>query len=184
MAINKIQPFPPIEIYNWDTDIKPEDYYSVLDKGKRAGVTLLKDEVGIMSDYGYNPNPFFDEWHQLLRKYMWNNFSEFIADRGMTDMTITSLWTQITKNDVWHPPHNHGVWDKQVRWSFVWYVDVNEKVHNGTRYYSTPNCNTEWISLPKQGKFFMWPSHVIHCQLPSHSSIDRAIISGNIELIQ
>ena len=181
MAINKVQPFPPVEIYNWDTDIKPEDYHSVLDK---SAVTLEEDELGILSDYELMPNPFFDEWVNLLKKYMGDNLHEFILDRGMSDMTIQAMWTQITKDNVWHPPHNHGVWDNQRRWSFVWYVDVDEKVHNGTRYYSTPNCDTEWIAAPKQGKFFMWPSDVIHCQLPSNSSIDRAIISGNIELIQ
>jgi hypothetical protein len=181
MAINKVQPFPPIEIYNWDTDIKPEDYYSVLDKSE---VTLEEDELGILSDYDLTPNPFFDDWLNLLRKYMSSNFSGFIADRGMTDMTFQSIWTQITKDNVWHPPHNHGVWDNGHRWSFVWYVDVDEKVHHGTRYYSAPNCDTEWVAQPKQGKFVMWPSDVIHCQLPSYSGIDRAIISGNIELIQ
>jgi len=42
----------------------------------------------------------------------------------------------------------------------------------------------EWVVDAKQGKFIMWPSNVIHCQLPSNSGIDRAIISGNIVLVK
>ncbi len=181
MKANKFNPFPPIDFYSWDTGIKPEDYHAILNESSHS---LEVDALGIRSDYELTPNPYFDEWLNLLKKYMGDNFREFILDREMTDMTFQSLWTQITKDNIWHPPHNHGVWDNRRRWSFVWYVDVNEKAHNGTRYYSTPNCDTEWIISPKQGKFIMWPSDVLHCQLPSNSSIDRAIISGNIELIK
>jgi len=183
MGANKYTPFPPIEFYVWDTDITPEDYYSTLNE---AGESLNTNPDGIRTEFGQEePSVFFDGWLNLLRKYMNHNFAEFIADRGASDMNFLALWTQITKDNVWHAPHNHGDQGPMMsRWSFAWYVDIDEKNHQGTRYYSYPNCDIEWVVDAKQGKFIMWPSDVLHCQLPSNSGIDRAIISGNIELVK
>jgi hypothetical protein len=183
--MKKYNPFPPVDFYVWDTDITPEDYYSILNEARQAGHNLKENPKGILTEYDQpNSSLFFDGWLKLLHKFMNHQFKEFINDSGAVDINILGLWTQITKDHVWHGPHNHGAWGNASNWSFAWYVDVDEKVHQGTRYYSTPMCVHEWVVDAKQGKFIMWPSNVIHCQLPSNSGIDRAIISGNIVLVK
>ena len=93
------------------------------------------------------------------------------------------VWTQQTMNDQHHGIHNHGEWENGSNWSWVWYIDVDPRFHKPTCYYNLPNCEEEWHAPIKEGRFVMWPSHLLHMQPASNVAKKRCILSGNLHVI-
>ena len=177
--MKKINPFTPITFYQWDTDVPRGDFDDIL---FMMHPHIKFDKCGIETDFHTDKRSLRNNtWSNFLKYHMENNLNDFLDDVKFKSYVPIDLWFQKTKGDVMHPPHTHGSWDSCTRWSFVWYIDVDEKIHKATRYYNQA-AEEEYIAEMKKGRFILWPSHVVHMQPASFSNVNRCILSGNIEL--
>lgn len=98
-------------------------------------------------------------------------------------MNIKEMWFQSTTNAQHHEAHIHGA-RGGVRLSFVWYIEFDPTVHRSTTFYC-PFRDPMTGKLIKsdipvdEGDLIVFPSSIVHEQLPSYSSVRRTIISFN-----
>lgn len=185
-----IEPFKPIRFYQFDSDASKAEYFEICDWLTRHRY-LEKDDQGMLTDY-HTQEPEFDTddnlkrceiWHKFVIKHMGTNLDQWAKDQGAKDLFLENIWTQQTSKQAYHGLHNHGSWEIGANWSFVWYIECDPKVHEPTRYCTYPNAEEEYKNDIKEGRFILWPSDLLHTQLPSFVEKRRCILSGNLHLI-
>ncbi len=183
------EPFTPIRFFEAIVPNHEEcrtEYHKIVEKLKAEGL-MTKEVNGPTGDDDTLTTDYFvlqDDkqetamklWHPFCMKYLHSTIVDFINDLDIKDLAFDALWSQISKGLQFHHPHNHG----DIGWSFVWYIDVDPNEHKSTVWYSPPPAYEVYQTKVVPNKIVIWPSHLIHYQPPSNSSIDRCIISGNI----
>ena len=182
--------FKPVHIYSGivkDNDNALEEYNKIIEDFDAKGITYICPESKMKTDYYGFDNPEeiaiqneeyrFNTWRQFCIKYLRDPLSFLLKELKINNLEFGGIWTQITKGMQLHHPHTHRGND----WSWVWYLDVDPSVHQGTVYYDPTNLNDHvYQAKIEQGKVLMWPSELLHYQPPSNSDIERRILSGNM----
>jgi len=185
-----IEPFKPIRFYQWDCPGSKQEYFEICEWLKQHSY-LEKGNEGMYTDYHTQESEFDTDnnanrcqiWHNFVLKYMGKNLDQWALDQGAEDLWLQNIWTQQTSKSAYHGLHNHGSWELGTNWSFVWYIECDPEVHEPTRYYSFPNAEEEYKNDIKEGRFILWPSDLLHTQLPSNVEKTRYILSGNVHLM-
>lgn len=125
-------------------------------------------------------------------------------DRKRISVHIVGAWCQITNGYRRHDIHNHG----NCSWSGVTYLDVDPDpqraahpvlgAENGvTRLYgptlprlggAAMDLGAAWMQdahldvIPQPGAVVVWPSFLLHQQLPYDGTRDRVVISFNAQI--
>lgn len=98
-----------------------------------------------------------------------------------SDLEITDMWFQQSQDQQRHSAHTHGA----VGLSCIWYLEFDAEVHKATKFYA-PYTNPldggtlEFVPDIEEGDLFVFPSYLLHEQIPSFAPKRRTIISFNI----
>lgn len=177
-------PFKPIQIYSNvvdNIDNATKNYREIIKDFKSKDLIEEVEPQQMWTDYYADESSCeyrMKTWSSFCEHYLGDSIDEFAKANDLTSLHIKEIWTQITKGGGTHHPHTHG----DVGWSFVWYIDIDEKEHKPTFYYNSNPPYNSWAPKLEKGKLLIWPSWLLHYQPPSNSDIDRCIISGNIRV--
>jgi hypothetical protein len=185
-----VEPFTPIKFYeaivpNHD-EVKVE-YYKIVNQLETENVMSRElngpagSDDSLLTDYFTEDKDYtYSIWQPFCMKYLQEPIRDFMKQVELNDLAFAGIWSQISNGLQFHHPHTHG----EVGWSFVWYIDVDPKVHKSTVWYAPPPADEIHQVKLEQNKIVIWPSWLLHYQPPSNSNVDRCIISGNIEPIK
>ena len=158
-----------------------------------AELAMLENCTPKSDRYGMNTD-FYDSYSFDLPKYcqkvldslknelkiIQNTFS---LQYPICTKTIAKMWFQSTANAQHHEAHTHGERGDE-KLSFVWYIEFDPTVHRSTTFYC-PFRDPVTGKLIKsdipvdEGDLVVFPSSIVHEQLPSYSNVRRTIISFN-----
>jgi|TARA_R100000479_G_scaffold136051_1_gene72859 hypothetical protein len=143
-----------------------------------------QDKDGIITDYHYNvKNKITPEYKEIVYKAITNAvmWTARGFDKDYRRLKIKDLWFQETSGPVYHPAHTHG----PLGLSGVLYVNYDPEIHKGTRLISPqlhPFDGTHIDEEPwvEEGNALIFPSYLMHEQLPSFSDKKRLIVAFNL----
>ena len=192
--MNAVNPFKPITIYEGivtNNHEAQQEYQQIIKELRQMDILVSEDEE-VELEYSHTPpmeTDYFasqteegweakmDYWGPFCEKYLKPLVTDVTEKEDCGELALDDVWTQITSGFMQHHPHDHG----DVGYSFVWYIDVDPSVHQGTLYYDPNNSKDNQYQTEVQvGKVCIWPSWLLHYQPPSNSDIKRYIISGNL----
>ena len=179
----KFEPFTPISFYTGKFQADLEEYNRLISLGRESGELDNAKDDRPETDYfsGQNNLSISQMWFDFLSKHCNELLNEILNDTDYDSIYVDYAWTQITRNNQWHPPHSHGDHNNGQKWSFVWYIDVDDS-HKGTEFFHPNNVDEVFSAKCEPGNIYVWPANIIHYQEPSFSETERKILSGNFIL--
>ncbi len=142
------------------------------------------DGDGIITDYHYNvKNKITPEYKEAVYKSMTGAIMWTARgfDKDYRRLKIKNLWFQETSGPVSHGVHTHG----PLGLSGVVFVDYDPEVHKSTRLISPQlhpweGTHIEEEPWVEEGNVLIFPSYLLHEQLPSFSTKKRLIVAFNL----